>query len=112
MTSSEIDPSGYLPPHPDDGHAAAVNAAIRSGQWTPTLIGVSCDDCGDIFEADYLIAVGADQNERFEVARDYLRTRHGWLCANDQDLCPSCRAEQVKAARDYMNALRDRGQRR
>lgn len=63
-----------------------------TGQKYPASVGVFCDHCHTAVEHDYIVSDTMTQPERFEVAREHLRTNEGWSCTPEADLCPPCRA--------------------
>lgn len=97
---------GFITPTPTAEQARRVNEAIRSGDYTPTLIGVFCDECEITVEADYLVGVEDDQRARFEVARAHLRTQ-GWRCDPRADLCPDCGTPTLDAIRTGASLIVD-----
>lgn len=72
-----------------------IRAAFEAGMY-PSQIGVFCDKCGTVHEADYLVPETSTQPERFEVARAHLRTQ-GWSCTPGGDLCPACAPKGTSA---------------
>jgi hypothetical protein len=69
-----------------------VNAIVRDPDDPryPVQVGVFCDRCGTTVKRDYLVSDDTDRQERFEVARGYLREHEGWSCTEAGDFCPEC----------------------
>lgn len=56
----------------------------------PALLAIFCDDCAFEHSADYLVPADSTKAERFEIARDHLRSNLGWICDGSGDYCPDC----------------------
>lgn len=63
----------------------------------PAQITITCDGCPAVCTEDYLVPADSTKTERFEIARDHLRTRLGWICDEDGDYCPGCSTKSVLA---------------
>lgn len=55
----------------------------------PKQLTITCDGCPVEDTADYLVPADSTKAERFEIARDHLRTV-GWSCTDAGDWCPGC----------------------
>lgn len=61
----------------------------------PREITITCDGCPGWCKADYLVPADSTRDEQFEIARDHMRTRLGWVCDETGDWCPYCSAAKA-----------------
>jgi hypothetical protein len=64
----------------------------------PCQITITCDGCPGYCTADFLVPADSTKAERFEIARDHMRTRLGWFCNEAGDYCPNCVKARTAAA--------------
>jgi len=62
----------------------------------PAQLTITCDFCPGEHTADYLVPAESTSTERFEIAREHLRTI-GWSCDENGDFCPGCAMRPVLA---------------
>lgn len=65
----------------------------------PSQITITCDGCPAVNTNDYLVPADSTKVERFEIAREHLRTNLGWSCDGHGDYCPDC--VKARAAAPY-----------
>lgn len=69
----------------------------------PSQITIFCDRCGIENTADYLVPADATKDERFEIAREHMRSNLGWTCDEAGDRCPAC--VKLRATLPYETAI-------
>lgn len=71
-------------------HYLETTPAPEGAENYPSRITIYCDSCCIENTADYVVNDHMSQDERYQVARDYLKFEAGWRIDDSGDLCARC----------------------